>query len=340
MFGSSRYSDNPITWSLPIGRLFGIRIKLHLLFILIAVVFVLKDTMEGNLVRGLGSTAILFAIVLLHEFGHCFGARYAGGRADEILLWPLGGLAYTQPPHRPGAHLVTTLAGPLVNVILCGMTATFLVVSHPSHALGVVPWNPFDLGLAAIPPATELQSWVALAFYVSYLLLLFNLVPMFPLDGGRVVQEVMWFRIGYGRATMIACTTGMVGAIVLGCVGLLSEEFLLLGIAIFGYFTCWQQKQMLRATEGMHESEFGYDFSQGYTSLNQSERDDAAPARPSFLSRWSQARAERARRREVEQQAADERKLDELLDKVHRDGIQSLTPAERRFLEQASSKRR
>ena len=63
-------------------------------------------------------------------------------------------------------------------------------------------------------------------------------------------------------------------------------------------------------------------------------------ARLSFLSRWSQARAERARRREVEQQAADERKLDELLDKVHRDGIQSLTPAERRFLEQASSKRR
>ncbi len=344
MFGSSPYSDNPITWSLPIGRLFGIRIRVHLLFVLIAVVLVVRDAADNpdlarGLIEGLAFVGILFGIILLHEFGHCFGARAVGGEADEILLWPLGGLAYTQPPHTPIGHLVTTIAGPLVNVLICGACLTFLVIDHPAQSLRVVHWNPFHLGLA-LPYTSITQVWVSYVFSISYVLLLFNLVPMYPLDGGRIFQSLLWFRIGYRRASVIACTAGMVGAIGVGLLGLLSSEILLLGIAIFGYMTCWQQKQMLRAGDGFEESEFGYDFSKGYTSLDRSMSRTTRPKRPSLLQRWRQARAERREQREHERRRTEERMLDALLDKVHAEGLHSLTPSERRFLDHASQKRR
>jgi Zn-dependent protease len=340
MFGASRHTDNPINWSFAIGRMFDIRIKLHLFFLIFAGLYIIQYAVEGQIFFGLGVTVILFSIVLLHEFGHCFGARYAGGEADEILLWPLGGLAYTRPPHTAGGHLVTTLAGPLVNVVICGATATSLIIGDPDHALAAVPWNPFEpvfIGSLLNP-----WFWVSEVSRISYILLLFNLVPMYPLDGGRVVQEVLWFKLGYRRSSMIACTTGMVGAIGLGCIAFFAKDnaFLLLGVAVFGYLTCWRQKMMLRAGEMETTSEFGYDFSQGYTSLGRSIGADDPPRRPSWFARRRQAKEERRRQREAEREAANERKLDELLDKVHRDGLHSLTAAERRFLEEASAKRR
>lgn len=342
MFGSSKYSDNPVTWSLPIGRLFGVRIRVHLLFVLIAVVLVVRDAADPDLgrglIHGLAFVAILFGIILMHEFGHCFGARAVGGEADEILLWPLGGLAYTRPPHTPIGHLITTIAGPLVNVLICGACLTFLIIDHPAHSLHVVPWNPFHLGVAL--RYTDTQMWVSYVFSISYVLLLFNLVPMYPLDGGRIFQSLLWFRIGYRRSSLIACTAGMIGAIGVGLLGLLSEEIMLLGIAIFGYMTCWQQKQMLKAGDGFEESEFGYDFSQGYTSLGRSTESKAKPKRASLLQRWRQARVERREQREHERRLTEERMLDELLEKVHIEGLQSLTSSERRFLDHASQKRR
>lgn len=339
MFGSSPHADNPISWSLPMGRLFGVRIRVHLLFVLIAVVIVVD--LGRGLIHGLAFVGILFGIILLHEFGHCFGARAVGGEADEILLWPLGGLAYTRPPHTPIGHLVTTIAGPLVNVLICGACVTFLVIDHPAHSLGIVSWNPFDLGSAFwYASMTETQLWVSHVFTISYVLLLFNLVPMYPLDGGRIFQSLLWFRIGYRRASLIACTAGMIGAIGVGLLGLLSNEVLLLGIAIFGYMTCWQQKQMLRAGDGFEESEFGYDFSKGYTSLDRSMSRTTKPKRPSLLQRWRQARAERRQQREHERRRTEEHMLDALLEKVHTEGLHSLTSSERRFLDHASQKRR
>lgn len=342
MAASFRYSDNPITWSFSVGRLFGIRIKIHVLFVLFLVLTAAKDIASSTegLIVGLGFAAVLFGVVLLHELGHCFGARYAGGEADEILMWPLGGLAYTRPPHTPRAHLVTTLAGPLINVILCGMAATLLVLRRPWAGLGGLPWNPFD---AVVPYGMGMgfDYWLWSTFLVSYVLLLFNLIPMYPLDGGRVVQELLWIRLGHRRSTMIACTTGMIGAIGLACVGFLSSErgYMLLGIAIFGYITCWQQRQMLRQQDDFLDGEFGYDFSQGYTSLDRSTREQTRPRRLSMLQRWRIARAQRRQEREHQQHLQEERMLDQLLEKVHRDGLASLTAAERRFLDRVRAKR-
>src|SRR5438128_11651948 len=102
-------------WSLPLGRLFGIAIKVHILFPVVAIALILKVAYQKEVIPGTWIDAsmlmgLLFVTVLLHEFGHCAGARYVEGDAQEVLLWPLGGLAFVDVPHTPRANLLTVLA--------------------------------------------------------------------------------------------------------------------------------------------------------------------------------------------------------------------------------------
>ncbi|MCH7700111.1 MAG: hypothetical protein IID37_00355 [Planctomycetes bacterium] len=340
---SSRSLDNPINWSFPIGRLFGIAIRLHLFFVFGALWIIFQSVPSADsgmpLYRGLlyggGTAAMLFAIVLLHEFGHCFGARYVGGTADEILLWPLGGLASVAPPHTPSANLVTVVAGPMVNVLFCAVSSFALVLWV--GAAGAVPWNPFHpfSPVSAAVAFSEGQRWLLYFFGLNYLLLLFNLMPVYPFDGGRIFQCLLWPRKGYRDATMIASGVGMVGAIVLGLIGLLGGQYLLLGVAVFGYMTCYQQRQMLKMGAFELDSEFGYDFSQGYQSL---ERSSERTPRPSYWARRRAAKALARERRERERIEALQQRVDAILVKVHDHGLDSLTPQERGILEEASQR--
>lgn len=339
MNGRSRGLDNPLNWSFSIGRLFRIKIRLHVLFVLGAVVVLARSAGEGGggLSDGAVQLALLFLIVLMHEFGHCFGCRFVGGEATEILMWPLGGLASVAPPHDWRAHLLTTLAGPAVNAVFCLVTAIVLVVWTGSVA--AVPWNPFDpfsplfSGLAI----STSQEWLIVFFGLNYVILLFNLTPVYPLDGGQALQNILWPRLGRSRSTMLASGIGMVGAIVIAVVGFLTDATLLFFIAVFGYVTCWQQRQQLRMMGEWETGALGYDFSQGYTSL---ERTAAArPRKPGF---WERRRRRReALRRERERREAQERanRLDEMLAKIRVYGLGALTPEERRFLDQETRRR-
>src|SRR5205807_4989903 len=97
-----------------------------------------KGALPGDWLIAAGLIALLFLSVLLHEFGHCFGARFVDGDAHEILLWPLGGLAYVEVPHTPRANFITTLAGPLVNLLLCVISGLVLWYAEGLRP----PWNP------------------------------------------------------------------------------------------------------------------------------------------------------------------------------------------------------
>ncbi len=340
--------DNPINWSFRLGRLFGIDIRMHIVFVICAVVLVWMEipkdgeqtswSLGSVLVDALGVYAILFLIVLLHEFGHCFGARHTGGEADEILLWPLGGLAFTNPPHNAAAHMITTVAGPLVNVLLC-MICTLVLVAWTGR-LGAVPWNPlhpmWPADLSFMP--TTAQLWVIRLFGLSYFILLINLLPIFPFDGGRIVQAWLWPRKGYQRSMEIATGTGMVGAILVGLFGLFMEQsWLLLMIAVFGYMTCWQNRRMLREQGDIGGGEFGYDFSQGYTSLN---REEPRPRKPGIFERRRARRQARKAQRDRELREAHARSVEAILSKISDHGMASLTPRERRILEHETERQR
>src|SRR5205085_6514829 len=115
---------DPISWSFPLGRMFGINIRVHVMLPLVILGLVVRVTMEFNvpLVAAVVLQGLMFLSILLHEFGHCFAARSVDGDASEVLLWPLGGLAYCDLPHTPRAHLITALGGPAVHFLLCVVT--------------------------------------------------------------------------------------------------------------------------------------------------------------------------------------------------------------------------
>jgi Zn-dependent protease len=306
-----------------------------LLFVLWIVFSFLADALgeEGSIGFWAVITVFLFGTVLLHEFGHCFGARSVGGDADDILLWPLGGLATVDAPMNPRAQFITTAAGPMVNVIFCILAATLFVLTGNAARLSLNPFHLLTVSSASIM-RWGLADWLVVFWSINYLLLLFNLLPTFPMDGGRLLQAIIWKYRDYRTATLIATFVGMVGAIIFGLIGLATEQFLLLGIAFFGYFTCWRQRQMVKAGAFEADNEFGYDFSKGFDAFQERKQ-----KKPSWFARRRTAKLACKAEQDRQRQAEREKHIDEILDKVHREGMQSLTPSEKRILQSETDRK-
>lgn len=366
---------DPFSWALPLYRLFGIHVKVHLFFFLITLPLFLRTLSETKgFVHWFDlfmlTVGMVFLIVLLHEYGHCFAARAVGGSSDQILIWPLGGLAYVEVPNNPRAHFWTTLWGPLVNAILCAGCAVIMLVGGYSPLRA---FNPLGSALATPtyrlsderlytseyasayykPGTSELTApetpgaeralapkwlpWVWRFCWLNWWLFLFNvLIPAYPMDGGRLLHSILWARKDYRSATITCCYVGYAAGAVLFMISIFANEALLLGLAFFIILNCYRTLQM--EMEG-DSGAFGYDFSQGYTSL---EKDEAMPLvrRPGLIRRWLQARKIRKIREEHDQRAADEARMDELLDKIAKVGKQSLSDEERRFMERVSAQYR
>lgn len=339
---NGRSVDNLLNWNFLVGRLFRIDIRIHIVMLLAAVVLVLHElptpTSPGpgfswlTLLHTAGVFLLLLVIVLLHEFGHCFAARAVGGEADEILIWPLGGLAMTRPPDHPAAHMITTLGGPTVNVAICAATSVTLALWAQSP--GAVPWNPLH-PFSPVDPRVGWsigQEWVARAFGISYLLLLLNSVPLIPFDGGRVLLAWMWGRRGRRSATETTTAVGMVTAVILGLASLFVDRgWVLFLMAAMGYYECWTTRRKLREDWG--DDEFGL--------FNADRYDDEPPARrPSWFESWRARRAAARAERERAAQQAHEEAFERVLAKISQSGIDSLTTSERKVLEEETRRRR
>jgi Zn-dependent protease len=174
----------------------------------------------------------LFLIVLMHEFGHALACRQIGGRADQIVLWPLGGVAYVDPPPRPGATLWSIAAGPLVNVALFPVVGVVFLVGRSSG------WA------QSMPDVYQLLSSV---LWIDGALFAFNILPIYPLDGGQILRSLLWFVLGRARSLLVATIIGFIG--IAGFVGLAlwirSEWFGIL--ALFMLINCWGGLQHARA---------------------------------------------------------------------------------------------
>jgi Zn-dependent protease len=196
---------------IPLGRWFGIRVIIHWLFVAYAGwwIFTSKQPGETGLLM-----ALLFGVVLLHEFGHALSCLAVGGQAERIILWPLGGIAFVQPPPKAWAWLVTTVCGPLVNAVLWPVfyfASMYLIQHHYGPELWIELRNAVSSGGMGVPPSfTVPEKICVLLWEINRILLLFNLIPSYPMDGGRLLQEILWFIIGYGKSMQIA---GMVGTV-------------------------------------------------------------------------------------------------------------------------------
>lgn len=220
-------------WSFKIARLWGIDVYLHVTFLLFLGLMGLQDGLQqGSVSAGVRQTlllASLFVCVLLHEYGHALAARRYGIRTRDITLLPIGGVARLERlPDKPRQELVVALAGPLVNVAI----ATCLFVGMK---LGGVP--------------VSFQAWVEnpsalhTLLLVNVSLVLFNLLPAFPMDGGRVLRALLAMALPPARATQIAAVVGRVMAVGFAVVGVVFHVWMLVFIAVFVWLGAGQEAQ-------------------------------------------------------------------------------------------------
>jgi Zn-dependent protease len=185
--------------SFPLFRFSGIQVYLHWSWFVIAVIELqFRRNNYTSMAWNVAEYVALFCIVLLHEFGHSLACRQTGGKADQIILWPLGGIAFVRPPARPGAELWSIAAGPLVNVLLVPV-------------LWGLIWARVHLGWGIEYP--DYRQFLSDLFRINFVLLVFNLLPVYPLDGGQILRSLLWYAFGRARSLQIASIIGAVGVV-------------------------------------------------------------------------------------------------------------------------------
>jgi Zn-dependent protease len=226
-------------WSITIGRFGGTAVKIHITFILFLAWIAFSAWSRGGPAAALDSTVfivLLFACVVLHEFGHIAAARRYGIGTPEVTLLPIGGVASLQRlPSDPSQELVVALAGPAVNLVI-GLL--LIAAIGPAHLADLMQID---------NPNLSLVSRLAVA---NIFLAVFNLIPAFPMDGGRVLHALVAMRVGGPRATEIAARIGQALAFGLGFLGLFGNP-LLVFIAIFVYIAAAAEAQMSAAHESL-----------------------------------------------------------------------------------------
>lgn len=225
--------------SFHLTRVAGIDLYLHWSWFIVAAYEIQgRQGRYSSVVWNVLEYLALFAIVLMHEFGHALACRQTGGRADRIQLWPLGGVAYVNPPQRPGATLWSIAAGPLVNVAL---VPALWVVIHFGRELG---WA------QSMPDVYRLARAV---FGIDVGLLIFNILPVYPLDGGQILRSLLWFMLGRARSLMVATILGFVGIAGFLALALVSLAVYprwaiwIIAICAFMAMNCWGGLQQARA---------------------------------------------------------------------------------------------
>lgn len=208
-----------IPGSIPVGRVRGIAIKVHVLFL----VWIAFELIAAPGVWTLVGLAILFGSVFLHELGHCWGARRVGGDAQQVVMWPLGGLATLQLPQTWKAELVSTAAGPAVNLLLL-IPAAALIGAGVAHA----PASLYPLDVRGLDPFSRV---VVLVGAINLGLFLFNVLPAYPMDGGRLLRSGLWPLLRWRRATIVAAATAVVFGLAFVGLGIASSA---VGLALIG----------------------------------------------------------------------------------------------------------
>ncbi|MDQ0346416.1 MULTISPECIES: site-2 protease family protein [Ancylobacter] len=230
-------------WSLTVGYVYGTAVRIHVTFLLfLAWIWVAyyQRGGAGAAWEGVAFVALLFLCVLLHEFGHIFAARRYGVKTPEVTLWPFGGIARLERiPEKPSEELVVALAGPAVNVVIAAVLLVFL-----GGNVGVEHIEAIE------NPQVSLLAKLAAA---NIFLVVFNLIPAFPMDGGRVLRALLAMKMSHAQATQMAASIGQGLAIGLGVLGIFGNPMLII-IAVFVFLAASGeagQVQMKQAAQGL-----------------------------------------------------------------------------------------
>jgi len=274
--------------------------------------------------------AILIVSILFHELAHCWMAYRLGGHAEKILLWPLGGLAFVEYDHGPWQQIKVAGIGPLSSIVLSVICYGVLWLTGVAWDWGLLlpfdDWWPRGFSLV--------QIFILHAARLNMLNALFNLcVPAYPLDGGQVLFGFLTLKYGRLRAAQAVSMIAIPIGVTLAILGFAQNELILGFIGVSVIFEAFQLRNLIRM--GELESHPGYRGS--------SRSFDYMPDKPKekgWFARWRENRARKAMERESEKISEERAKVDAILDKVSREGIGSLSAAEKKILDDASRRGR
>jgi Zn-dependent protease/CBS domain-containing protein len=217
-----------MSWSIPIVRVAGIQLRIHITFLLLIIWLAFGYYGAGGPAAAAGGIMfilLLFLCVVLHEFGHAFAAKAFGINTPDITLLPIGGVARLERmPEEPKQELIIAIAGPAVNVVIA---ACLLLVRGASHIFSSA--------------ALQRDDTIGQLLTINVMLVLFNLLPAFPMDGGRILRALLATRMSYARATQVAANVGQGFAFLFGFIGLFGPNPWLIFIAFFVYLGASQE---------------------------------------------------------------------------------------------------
>ena len=344
---------NAQNWTLNWGWWFGIRVRAHASLLVVGLLSMYLTYLTGRTAAtdepwryplyGLMWIAILCASVIMHEAGHVLATLRLGGSVDTVVLGPLGGLHPYNVPHESHREVLVALSGPLVNLLISMSTAAALLMDEAKvHELFLQPLYPVGL-----LEGTEVVVALKMAFWINWVLLLVNLLPAAPLDGGRALRSVLWPATGYRLAVRVVSRSGMLIALGLCFLAWWASppgEYRVVPLwaptvlmAIYLYFCARQELDRLEDQDD-DDQLFGYDFSQGYTSLDRPH--SMRRPRGGFVRRWFRERRELKERRLRDLEQEEERRVDSVLVRVKELGIDAISPEERALLQRVSARYR
>jgi Zn-dependent protease len=313
--------------------------------------FVASELLQAALLPGfpvgtrLAWLSMLMLALAFHEIGHALAARRLGVEADEVVLWPLGNLAGPTISYGRGTEVMLfAAAGPAVNLILAIVTAIGLNIAGAQMI-----FYPFGNSEGGGAPVLGDGKTLAAAFtpiwylgwfgFLNWIMFLANMIPALPFDNGRIFRGVFE---GPTRDTLVGPWVARTCAFVLGLAGLIRlatgkhGAWAMIGIGIIVYMVARLESRMLEEGGYLDDTLFGYDFSQGYTSLDAGAA-TVRPRREGALKRWRNRRSELRRQRRMAKEAAQDQRTDEILEKLHTQGRSALTDEENRFLIRVSA---
>ena len=366
-----------LTWSpISLGRWFGTAVRVHISLIAF-IVFRLLETAVTLAAKGefrqLPATACWLGLLLLalalHELAHALTAYWLDCDQEDAHIWPLGTLVGPSFVPRSSENFLVALAGPLMSgAIFLGAAIGVHVIAGAQFAwspFGNYALNPdgnylldasnkyvFDAGaprLASGALATPLSPiWLIGWFgFLNYILMICNLfIPALPFDSGRMLRAYLASTsVVSTRESIAAPWTAHAFALLLGLIGLVrlatwqTDGLTVIGLGILVEWLVRSEARMLEDGGFFEDGVFGYDFSEGYTSL-ESGTPKVRPYRESALKRWRRRRSDLRRQRRTIREAAEEKRMDEILEKLHREGRSALTAEEHRFLVRVSTRYR
>ena len=319
----------------PLFRIFGIRVRVHWFYPIMIVMYILRGASDGGgpLLMGFYAALMggLLLTTLLHELGHCWGARSVGGHAEQILLWPLGGLAYVGHGGAPRHDIKVAAMGPLMHLPLAAVFGGLVLIWQPwswTYLNLFESWYPFY--------PLQQHFWANLClglFKMQLVLFFFNLlVPAYPLDGGRILTNLLLMRYGRDQAAKVTTFFSIPIGIAILVWGFQARDFLFGLLGIWMLFEAWQIRKLIAAGQ--------VDAHPMFAGAPEFDYMPGRPQRKGWFAKWRDKRVRAAVAREHGRELADRDRVDEVLAKVSREGIGSLSSEEKRILDEASRRSR